>query len=307
MSMCPVCRTGILTRVVGKQLFGIPRTDFIIECNHCGAKYIPVGTQFRLVSIAIIKDPLWKKHLDKTYPPDTWAAIARGTGFAGKPALKSTKPPSGQGKYEALVGLTQLKKTNDGTFVVPYKEKTLYFRPLKVQFSGGMKENHFDKVQKTLKEILESPVFSHLRDRVNAKYPQYLPLKTGLFLGQLKERQDPFYREFLNRYGDEKFGTLRLEESDDARKKGVMIVVYKSGLYHVLNCPDSFSNLVNNRLGRILADDCLMSGDSVKCRINALVTAGKTEAFLAVYTTDMEEERGRVTGILEGYIASSTL
>ena len=45
MSMCPVCRTGILNRIVGKQLFGIPRTDFYNECTHCGAKFIPVGTR----------------------------------------------------------------------------------------------------------------------------------------------------------------------------------------------------------------------------------------------------------------------
>ena len=82
---CPVCRTGILTRITGKQLFGIPRTDFYEECTHCGAKFIPVGTQFRLVSIAHIRDPLWKKHLDETYPPETWAALARGSGTGGKP------------------------------------------------------------------------------------------------------------------------------------------------------------------------------------------------------------------------------
>ncbi|MDP3563517.1 MAG: hypothetical protein Q8R70_03410, partial [Methanoregula sp.] len=28
MSLCPVCRTGILNRVFGKQLYGIPHTDY---------------------------------------------------------------------------------------------------------------------------------------------------------------------------------------------------------------------------------------------------------------------------------------
>jgi hypothetical protein len=306
MSMCPVCRTGVLNRIVGKQLFGIPRTDFIIECGHCGAKYIPVGTQFRLVSIATIRDPLWKKHLDKTYPPDTWAAIARGTGPAKTPGLKTIRSPASMSPRELPVGLPQLKKLNDGTFVIPYREKTLFFKRLKLQFSGGLKENHFDKVQKTLQEVLDIPVFAHLRDRVNAKYPQYLPLKTGVFLGQLKERQDPFYREFLNPYGDEKYGTFRLEDSDDARKNGVMIVVYKSGLYYSLNSPDSFSTLVNNRLGRVLADDCLLCGDSVRCRINALLSANKTETSIAVHTNDREEDRELIVKILEGYTAAGS-
>ena len=306
MSMCPVCRTGILDRVVGKQLFGIPRTDFIVECNHCGAKYIPVGTQFRLVSIAIIKDPLWKKHLDKTYPPDTWAALARGTGPAGNPALKSTKSSATPSQITAPVGLPQLKKTNDTTFSLPYREKILYFRQLKLQFSGGIKDNHSERVQKTVQEILENPVFGQLRDKVNARYPQYLPLKAGVFLGQLKERQDPFYREFLNIYGDEKYGTFRLEDSAEARKKGVMIVVYKNGLYHVFNCQSSFSDLVNNQLGRILADDCLLSGDSVRCRINALLCANKTDACIAVHTNDREDECESITKTLEGYIAAGS-
>ena len=307
MSMCPVCRTGVLNRVVGKQLFGIPHTDFIIECNHCGAKYIPVGTQFRLVSIAIIKDPLWKKHLDKTYPADTWAAIARGTGPVGIPARRSKKTSGSRSQHAEPAGLPLLKKINDRTFVVPFKEKILYFRQLKLQFSGGVKENHFEKVQKTLRETLENPAFSHLYDRVNARYPQYLSLKTGLFLRQLKERQDPFYREFLNPYGDEKYGSFRLEESDESCKIGVMIVVYKNGLYYAFNCQDSFSNMVNDRLGRVLADDCLISGDIVRCRINALLSSNKNEATIAVYPASVEEERKQIMEVLQESIAGVSI
>lgn len=302
MSMCPVCRTGILHRIVGKQLFGIPRTDFIIECNHCGAKYIPVGEQFRLVSIAVIKDPLWKKYLDKTYSSETWAAIARGTNPPGIPVKQNIKIYDDKKRDTESTGLFQLKKTNDGSFVIPFKEKTLYFRQLKLQFSSGTKENLFDKVQKTLRETLENPGFSHLYDTVNARYPQYLSLKTGLFLGQLKERHDPFYREFLNPYGDEKFGSFRLEESDEACKNGVMIVVYKNGLYHVFSCQDSFCSLVNNRLGRVLSDNCLLSGDSVRCRINALLSSDRNEATIAVYPSPSEGDREQISKVIQGYL-----
>ena len=86
MRMCPVCRTGILNRVVGKQLFGIPRTDFYIECTHCGAKFIPVGTQFRLVSIATVRDPLWRKYLNETFSAETWSAHRAGYQSWRKPA-----------------------------------------------------------------------------------------------------------------------------------------------------------------------------------------------------------------------------
>ena len=56
-------------------------------------------------------------------------------------------------------------------------------------------------------------------------------MKTGLFLSQLKERHDPFYREFLNPYGDEKYGTFRAEETGETEKQGILIVVVNRGLY----------------------------------------------------------------------------
>jgi hypothetical protein len=188
LSMCPVCRTGILNRVVGKQLFGIPHTDFYIECTHCGAKFIPVGTQFRLVSIATVRDPLWRKHLDQTFPAETWAALARGTSPGGKALLSPTEKTMGKkqvSQFQKLPigGLTQMK---DGSLVVPFKEKTLYFKPVKLNFSGGVREDLFARVQTPLQKILKNPAFSHLSSQVNAKYSCYLPMKSGLFLGQLK-------------------------------------------------------------------------------------------------------------------------
>ncbi|MFA4861345.1 hypothetical protein [Methanoregula sp.] len=294
MSVCPVCRTGILNRVVGKQLFGIPHTDFYIECTHCGAKFIPVGTQFRLVTIANIRDPLWRKNLDQTFPPETWAALARGTSPGGNP-LKRKPENKQQGPPVATPAftLTQLK---DGSFAVPYQGKTLYFRTAKVTFSGGSKDDLFARSKILLQDLLENPAYEHLRSPVNAKYSRYLPMAAGLFLGQLKERHDPFYREFLNTYGDEKYGTFRLEELRDAEKKGILIVVVRRGLYHVADCPESIRHTVNDIFGRLLPDDCLLNHDSMRCRINAVLCNNKTDAGLHYYACENNEER---EGILE--------
>ena len=190
MSMCPVCSTGILNRVVGKQLFGIPRTDFYNECTHCGAKFIPLGTQFRLVSIATVRDPLWRKHLNETFSAETWSALARGTSPGGNQPLRQTeKKPVIQSQKSLSGGLMQLK---DGSLIVPFQEKILYFKPVNLNFSGSVREDLFARAQKPLQEILKNPAFSHLLPPVNAKYSRYLPMKSGLFLGQLKERHDPF-------------------------------------------------------------------------------------------------------------------
>ena len=298
-NLCAVCRTGILTRVTGKQLFGIPRTDFYWECTHCGAKFIPVGALFRLVSIGTIRDPLWKKHLDQTYPAETWSSIARGTGQSSgplrmapvkKPALLPTAPG----------GLTHMK---DGSLMVPCGEKTRYFKPVKLHFFGSLKENVFARAQKPLREILQNPVFSHLISPVHARYSRYLPLKSGLFLNQLKERHDPFYREFLNNHGDEKFCSFRLEGLPDLDKKGVLIVLYNRELYHVVNCSGSIRVFINDTIGRISPEECFLSGSSTACRINALLSNSRKDTGIYSYTCEPEEERINITEILQGGIS----
>lgn len=301
MNVCPVCRTGILNRVVGKQLFGIPHTDFYVECTHCGAKFIPVGTQFRLVSIATIRDPLWKKNLDQTFPPETWAALARGTSPGGNPLLrKPEKKPAAQPLH---VPSFTLKQLNDGSFAVPFQGKTIYFKPVKLTFSGGVKEDLFARSKTLVQDLLEKPACEHLRSPVNAKYSRYLPMGAGLFLGQLKERHDPFYREFLNTYGDEKYGTFRLEEFRDADKKGIIIVVVKKGLYHVTDCPASIRSMVNDTFGRLLPDDCLIDRDSIRCRINAVLCNNKTDAGLYCYACESGDEREAIIHSIQGCIA----
>ena len=301
LDLCPVCRTGILDRVTGKQLFGIPRTEFYINCSHCGAKFIPVGPAFRLVSIASIRDPLWKKHLDRTYPPETWAALARGTSPGGNPAPRpALKKPDAPPLPAAAVTLNHLK---DGSLAVPIHGKTLYFHPVTLHFAGGVREDAFTRVQKTLGEVLEQQEFGHLRSPVNAKYSRYLPMKTGLFLGQLKERHDPFYREFLNPSGDEKYGTFRAADSKETEKKGIILVVVNRGLYCAVNSPDPLHTTMNNRFGRIGPDDCLLSGDQVRCRINALLCTYKKETGLYIHAVENNDERLAVRNAIDDLLA----
>jgi hypothetical protein len=307
MSMCPICRTGILNRVVGKQLFGIPHTDFYIECTHCGAKFIPVGPQFRLVSIATVRDPLWRKYLDQTFPAETWAALARGTGAGGKALMSPQKTPGKTPVSQSLKlpsgVLTQMK---DGSLIVPYKEKTLYFKAVKLNFSGPVREDLFARVKTPLEELLKNPAFGHLLPQVNAKYSRYLPMQSGLFFSQLKERHDPFYREFLNNYGDEKYGTFRFEESNEGSRKGVLLIVVKKAVYHVVNCSATFRGIINDQFGRISSDDCLLSGDSTRCRVNAVLCNNRNDAGIYIHPVEKEDERSDITEMLKRAFTSGT-
>jgi len=200
-------------------------------------------------------------------------------------------------------GLTRLK---DGALGVPFEGKTLYFRPVTLHFAGGVKEDVFARAQKPLQDILENPVFDHLKSMVNAKYSRYLPLKVGLFLGQLKERHDPFYREFLNPYGDEKYGTFRLLESNETGKNGVLIVVANKGMYHAVNCPDTISGIVNDTFGRISPEDCFLTGDPIRCRVNALLCNNKKEVGLYIHPCEKEEDRAQITETLTRYISAGS-
>jgi len=128
-------------------------------------------------------------------------------------------------------------------------------------------------------------------------------MKSGLFLGQLKERFDPFYREFLNSYGDEKYGTFRLGDSPEGDKKGVLIVVVNKGIYHAVDCRDTFRVTINDVFGRISAEDCLLSGDSTRCRINALVSTHRNVTEISLHPCEKEEDRKYITEILKGFIS----
>jgi len=227
-------------------------------------------------------------------------AIARGSSTVGKPPVQVPVKNSDRLPLKSPTGgLTLIK---DGSLVLPVGEKTLYFKPVKLQFSVGLRENVFARAQRPLDEILKNPLFSHLVPAVNALYSRCLPMQSGLFLGQLKERHDPFYREFLNSYGDEKFCTFRLDGSQERDKKGVLIVVVNREIYHAVNCFSSFGEIVNETYGRILPEDCFMSGDPIRCRINALIGNNRKETGIYVHTSEHEEDRIHITEILSGGI-----
>ncbi len=303
MDLCPVCRTGILNKVIGKQLFGVPHTDFIIECSHCGAKFIPVGPAYRLVSIALIRDPLWKKHLDKTYSPEEWSALARATAPGGRATAPSATPAGKRPPAPLPSASVTLSAMKDGSLAVPVLGKTIYFRPVPLKFSGSTKGDAFFRVQKTLAEILAEPVFGHLKDAVNAKYSRYLPLKAGLFLSQLKERHDPFYREFLNPYGDERYGTVMAGNSNETGKRGVLVVVVNRGLYHVADSPEPVATTISTRLARVGPDNCLLTGDPERCRINALLCGNQSVSGLFIYPSENDTERRQVFDAIRALIS----
>ncbi len=296
MNLCPVCRTGTLDRVSGKQLFGLPYTEHFVACSDCGAKFVPEDEEFRLVSISRISDPLWKRLLDKTHSPEEWSAIAgatdSGTTAMQKPVTVKGKPegkPLKQGVFLPM---------KNGTIALQCGEKTLYFKPVRLVFSGSVRIGSFSWAQKPLREILDLPAYAHLKEIVFARYFRYLPLRSGLFLWERKERHDPFYREFLNPSGDEKFGIFRMKERDDAGRNGLFLVVNGGEIVYGGCSHGSFGNTINEYFGRVSSRDCYLDGDEIRCRINALLTTKKPDAGIYVHCIENPDECRQVAETL---------
>jgi len=164
MSMCPVCRTGILNRVTGKQLFGIPHTDFYIECTYCGAKFIPVGTQFRLVSIATVRDPLWRKYLDQTFPARTWSALARGN----LPEENHSRPPVEKSPEALLQGRVH---TAEGWLPsCAGRGKDPLFQTGESEIQRRSAGGSLFPGTKISWETIKNPVFKHLLPTITTRY-----------------------------------------------------------------------------------------------------------------------------------------
>ena len=306
LACCPVCRTGILGQVTGKRLFGIPPTDYYLDCSHCGAKFIPEKDRFRLVSIARISDPRWRRYLNSCRTSDDWAALlheetpmrqagpvriaaSRYRIAPKKPEAPITIPPSRRPQKPALpvegvaVPFSTLR---DGSLVVSGTTKTLYFRPITLRFLRGIRQDLFCHAEQTLQQALESPAYAGIKPLLVQEYARYLPLRLGQVTEELRKKNDPRYRQLLNRYGDREFSSFAMDDAGLGQKKGILLVFLQGKLCHVSACHTSFSELIDHTFGTITPDRCYLDGDELSCRINSLVTAFRHEHVFWIHEID---------------------
>ncbi len=292
LARCPVCKTGILGRVTGKRLFGIPPTDFYFDCSHCGAKFTPEKDRFRLVSIARIADPRWRQYLNSSRTPDEWSALIREETpvrqapsriatsryrmASRKPEAPHQTPPvrRPEKSVRPIEGVpVPFSTLRDGSLIVTGTPKTLYFRPVGLRFLRGTRHDLFCQAKRTLRQALDSTAFAGVKPVFVHEYAQYLPLRLGPVTEDLRRKNDPRYRLLLNRYGDADFSSFAMENPEQAQMKGILIVFLQGKLCHVAACHTTFEDLVDHTFGNINADRCYCDGDETACRINSLVTA----------------------------------
>jgi hypothetical protein len=271
--------------VTGQRLFGIPETDFF-ACTRCGAKFVPEGDQFRLVAITRIEDPLWKRHLNKTFTTNEWANLAS----RGETDKKNGSPVKSAtcGEKAHDIGSAPFTRIKDGTLGFTQGNQTHYFRPLHLEISRGTVPDLFSKATGKVRDIIRLQAYHEVRPVVEARYTGYLDLKVGFFLSELKKNNDPLYRSFLNPYGDEDYCRFRVTDPQGPGKDGVWIVVTGITLWAAGAYQNGFAPMINEKAGSILPSACYRDGDEESCRINALICRNRTDA--GVYVHPMAHE-----------------
>jgi len=320
LARCPVCRTGILNRVVGKRLFGIPPTDYYLDCSHCGAKFVPEKDRFRLVSIAHISDPRWRQNLNSAKTADDWAALARADP-AQKPATASrirtsgyrvrapapAAPPAPPVVHRparpartidgVAAGFSCLK---DGTLAVPGSTRTFYFRPAKLQFQKGLRHDLFTQSRRTVKEALDHPAFSAVREEKGSELSRYGESRLGQVMADLRLRSNPVYLRFLHAYGEEDFSSFCLAEDETGQVKGVLMVYAEGRICHIAGCHTSFLECIDRTWGTFLSDACYLDGDETACRLNSIVTATRPAPVIFLHELSGDAEIDAVVSDLKG-------
>ncbi|MDD1702758.1 MAG: hypothetical protein LUQ31_07265 [Methanoregula sp.] len=308
MAKCPVCKTGILNRITGKRLFGIPPTDFYVDCSHCGAKFIPEKNRFRLVSIAHISDPRWRQYLNSSREPEAWALLAqeavlqrperRPVQRRQKLHIESTVTTTvlpqlvrirDSHPAHPVEGLTvSFSAVKDGSLAVVSATKTLYFKPVPLRFLSGVKHDTFERSEHLMQDMVALPVYADIKENVEKNYPRYLTLRRGPVTAELRQKKDPLYQKILSPYGDEGYSMFCIDEEQRATKKGILLVYAQGKLCLIEGCHTTFSDMIDKRLGHITPDMCFRDGDETACRINTVVNIVRTAPV--IYTHELHDD-----------------
>jgi hypothetical protein len=139
-----------------------------------------------------------------------------------------------------------------------------------------------NKNNKMLDETLNNKRYSHLKDDVYKYYSNCLNIKLGLFLKQLKDNNDLFYKKFLNKYGDAIYSKFKIVDAAMLSKKGLYIYTINDAIKYIGRCLDEFGKRINNGYGRISPKNCYLDGQSTNCHINSLITKHKEHIHLFI-------------------------
>jgi hypothetical protein len=177
------------------------------------------------------------------------------------------------------------------TKILTCNDRQLTFFEVELFFSNVIYDNIFsEKNNKTVAETLVHKKYEHLKQIVSKKYSKFLNDKLGAFLQDLKENNDPFYKEFLNQYGDEHYSKFLISDPNVLNKQGLYLYCINEEVKYIGKSTDTFEKRINNGYGNISPKNCYLDGQSTNCHINSLITANKDKIKLYLLPlTDVNE------------------
>ena len=161
---------------------------------------------------------------------------------------------------------------------------TIPFLPVALQFAEHRIINIFAlKNNRTLGETILHPRYRSLKSTVDAHYSDYFNMPLGRFLLERKNQGDPFYRSFLNSYGDATFCTFRIDDAQVLSQKGLYAYVTGNIVRYLGRCRDAFGKRVNQGYGMIHPKNCYRDGQATNCHLNALIAEQQAHISFHVF------------------------
>ena len=170
-------------------------------------------------------------------------------------------------------------------------ERDLKFVPVRLDFQKRALVNLFaQKNNKTVAETIDSKGYADLSVEVRQNYPQSLNEPVGLFLFCLKSHEDPFYRCFLNKYGDKSYCEFSISSPVDGKLKGLYCFTIGDDIQYIGRSHDPFEKRLNQGYGHISPKNCYRDGQSTNCHLNSLIAETQVNvAFFICPLTDNKD------------------
>jgi len=168
------------------------------------------------------------------------------------------------------------------------EDRELIFQEVPLVFSGEAYSDVFaQKNNKTVLETISHKRYIKHKQTINSRYTKYLNTGLGVFLKDLKNSGDMYYKEFLNKNGDKLYSNFIIEDEDIKKSKGLYLYSIDGQVKYVGRCKDSFGKRINAGYGKIHPKNCYIDGQSTNCHLNNLVTSNK--ASTSFYVCKLED------------------
>ncbi len=133
------------------------------------------------------------------------------------------------------------------------------------------------KNNKTLSETLEHKRYKSLKARCNQDYKSLIDMPLGDFVLHLKNLNDEFFKNFLNKHGDLTYSKFYLEDSRIFDSKGIYLYTKSDELVYIGRCRDSIKKRINHGYGKITPKNCFKDGQSTNCHLNHKITCNSVD------------------------------